>query len=495
MVSIRPTACSSRSPAIDDVMQQTVCRRDVPDLGPLAQCRDRRRPRRLSRFEGSVAQDDHCPIDAARTQRRRATTSITMVDAPIPSSCSSSKTTIRASTGVRCGGLWLRLLDGDDPRRLLVGRTRTPAYLRSRPGVRRDGRPACQRYTARYAKGSGPRAEARFAAASYGFLIRELRVRPRIGAARNSTAAAGQAPFAMDHRQERPITYFIRGTRGVQPSRPADETGSVISSFRFSLIRCQRPERLADPVRSGYAPQTGLLGLEEASRRMFYAARGSIPPTRHTQHRAPDGSLYAEELFGVEGFTGRSSLLYHVTPPTRTHKIEPVPEIRLEEADDGYHHHRLIDAAGVEPTRRRGDRPDPALLQQRRRDGRRPTRPRRCPRPSSTATARPTRCSTSTRATGLLDTVFGPIRYGPGDYLVLPDRDDLASRPGRGQRPADALPRVPVGDRGAEALSQRLRPAARALAVLAARHPAARRRPATDRRRATSWSTSRCAAG
>ena len=82
---------------------------------------------------------------------------------------------------------------------------------------------------------------------------------------------------------------------------------------------------------------------------MFYAARGNIPPKRHTQHRAPDGALYAEELFGVEGFTGRSSLLYHVTPPTQTHRIEPVTEIHLDEADDGYHHHRLIDAAGVEP--------------------------------------------------------------------------------------------------------------------------------------------------
>ena len=61
---------------------------------------------------------------------------------------------------------------------------------------------------------------------------------------------------------------------------------------------------------------------------MFYAARGNIPHKRHTQHRAPDGSLYAEELFGVEGFTGRSSLLYHVTPPTRTHRIEPVPTDR-----------------------------------------------------------------------------------------------------------------------------------------------------------------------
>ena len=35
---------------------------------------------------------------------------------------------------------------------------------------------------------------------------------------------------------------------------------------------------------------------------MFYAAHGNIPHKRHTQHRAPDGSLYAEELFGVEGF-------------------------------------------------------------------------------------------------------------------------------------------------------------------------------------------------
>ena len=65
---------------------------------------------------------------------------------------------------------------------------------------------------------------------------------------------------------------------------------------------------------------------------------------------------------------------------------------------------------------------------------------------------------------GLLDTVFGPLRYGPGDYLVLPIGTTWRLEPGRGQRAADALPRVPVGDRAAEALPQRLRPAARALA-------------------------------
>ena len=37
---------------------------------------------------------------------------------------------------------------------------------------------------------------------------------------------------------------------------------------------------------------------------MYYVRHGSVPPQRHTQHRRPDGGLYAEELFGVEGFSG-----------------------------------------------------------------------------------------------------------------------------------------------------------------------------------------------
>jgi len=42
-----------------------------------------------------------------------------------------------------------------------------------------------------------------------------------------------------------------------------------------------------------------------------YRTVGEIPPKRHTQFRAPNGSLYAEELMGEEGFTSDSSLLYH----------------------------------------------------------------------------------------------------------------------------------------------------------------------------------------
>lgn len=42
-----------------------------------------------------------------------------------------------------------------------------------------------------------------------------------------------------------------------------------------------------------------------------YQRIGEVPPKRHTQHRAPDGTLYFEELMGEEGFSSDSSLLYH----------------------------------------------------------------------------------------------------------------------------------------------------------------------------------------
>jgi len=48
----------------------------------------------------------------------------------------------------------------------------------------------------------------------------------------------------------------------------------------------------------------------------YYRSVGDIPTKRHTQFRQPDGSLYAEELMGQEGFSSDSSLLYHRYPPT-----------------------------------------------------------------------------------------------------------------------------------------------------------------------------------
>src|SRR5262245_47149849 len=55
----------------------------------------------------------------------------------------------------------------------------------------------------------------------------------------------------------------------------------------------------------------------------YYRRVGEVPPKRHTQFRQPDGSLYAEELMGQEGFSSDSSLLYHRRLPTAIVAAEP----------------------------------------------------------------------------------------------------------------------------------------------------------------------------
>ena len=203
---------------------------------------------------------------------------------------------------------------------------------------------------------------------------------------------------------------------------------------------------------------------------MFYASRGSVPPTRHTQHRAPDGSLYAEELFGVEGFTGRSSLLYHLAPPTRVTRIDAIGRIRIETADEAAHHHQLVDTAGLAPA---GD----AI------SGRVPLFHNADVVMGVVLPAGPMPPDTFYRngegdemlfvheGTGTLRTNFGDLAYHPGDYLVLPIGTTWRLDPDEGVGTADAVPRVPVRARAAEALPQRLRAAPGAQPVLAARHP------------------------
>jgi homogentisate 1,2-dioxygenase len=49
----------------------------------------------------------------------------------------------------------------------------------------------------------------------------------------------------------------------------------------------------------------------------YYTKLGNLPKKRHTQFRKPDGGLYAEEVFGTEGFVGPTSTIYHIHPPTQ----------------------------------------------------------------------------------------------------------------------------------------------------------------------------------
>jgi homogentisate 1,2-dioxygenase len=65
-----------------------------------------------------------------------------------------------------------------------------------------------------------------------------------------------------------------------------------------------------------------------------YHKLGKIPSKRHTTFKKEDGSLYQEELFGTAGFSGMSSLLYHIHPPTVVTEIKDLgsvtPKIGVE---------------------------------------------------------------------------------------------------------------------------------------------------------------------
>ncbi|MFN5890439.1 MAG: homogentisate 1,2-dioxygenase [Bacteroidota bacterium] len=60
----------------------------------------------------------------------------------------------------------------------------------------------------------------------------------------------------------------------------------------------------------------------------IYKRAGAIPKKRHTVFRQPNGELYHEELFGTEGFSSTSSLLYHLNPPTMVKSIGEAVDFR-----------------------------------------------------------------------------------------------------------------------------------------------------------------------
>lgn len=67
----------------------------------------------------------------------------------------------------------------------------------------------------------------------------------------------------------------------------------------------------------------------------FYQKQGVIPSKRHIVFKKNDNNLYQEELIGTEGFSGVSSLVYHLYPPTSVKSIGESysvrPEIAIED--------------------------------------------------------------------------------------------------------------------------------------------------------------------
>ena len=80
-----------------------------------------------------------------------------------------------------------------------------------------------------------------------------------------------------------------------------------------------------------------------------YQSLGSIPHKRHTQFRKPDGTLYSEQLFSTEGFSNDYSILYHTWPPTQIiHTDEPV-NMMPKVAEEKMLKHRSFEGFQIKP--------------------------------------------------------------------------------------------------------------------------------------------------
>jgi homogentisate 1,2-dioxygenase len=149
----------------------------------------------------------------------------------------------------------------------------------------------------------------------------------------------------------------------------------------------------------------------------YYHRLGRLPHKRHTQFRQPSGSLYHEELMGIHGFTGAKSLLYHLRPPTEVYRIERGTKADIEFADAGPVRHRLLCTADVPEG---GDAVAGRI-------------PLLANNDVSISVVRPDKAMEYWyryahgdetifvhEGTGVLESQFGTLKYGPGDYLTIP---------------------------------------------------------------------------
>ncbi len=149
---------------------------------------------------------------------------------------------------------------------------------------------------------------------------------------------------------------------------------------------------------------------------MFYRSVGDVPAKRHTMHRSPDGDRYPEELVGQRGFSSSSSLLYHRESPSALTAIETAPDGRescvadhplvprhlrtslLEQSSDPVTARRVllgnrdvtiawVDAQGDSPLYRNATGDELVYVQ---------------------------------HGAAILESVFGRLELGVGDYVVVP---------------------------------------------------------------------------
>jgi homogentisate 1,2-dioxygenase len=152
-----------------------------------------------------------------------------------------------------------------------------------------------------------------------------------------------------------------------------------------------------------------------------YKQIGSIPPKRHTAHRAKPGfrgeGIYYEEVVTTTGFGRAYSIVYHLRPPTRVRKVEPAgtlaPEVIPQQALRHFHVRSGKMPRGGDPVRGRV----PIFVNQDVIMSR--CRPERG-QEELYRNAAADEILFIHRGSGILESMFGVLPFRPFDYVVIP---------------------------------------------------------------------------
>lgn len=149
-----------------------------------------------------------------------------------------------------------------------------------------------------------------------------------------------------------------------------------------------------------------------------YHKSGQIPPKRHTQFRKPDGSLYAEQLVSTEGFSDAYSTTYHNYPPTMVRSIDLPIDVKPEISVRNNMQCRSFQGFKVAPADDYLDSRIPVLvnsdvciiL----------ASPRQSMEKYFFKNSQATEMIFVHEGSGILKTMYGEIKFGYGDHLIIP---------------------------------------------------------------------------
>jgi homogentisate 1,2-dioxygenase len=149
----------------------------------------------------------------------------------------------------------------------------------------------------------------------------------------------------------------------------------------------------------------------------YYTRLGLLPRKRHVQFRRPDGALYSEELFGTEGFSGPTSTMYHIHPPTQVAGWKTLYSTKAEYVETDTMRMRHLKTAPMKP---KGDPVTGRVVLFGNSDCEMAVCNPAEPMGYHFKNGQGDECIFIHFGSGTVHSMMGTLKFGPKDYIIIP---------------------------------------------------------------------------